>query len=386
MQDNGRLEPAKDAAESFVGELNASLGDRVGIVGYHDRSFIYRVNGEYLSSNFAAANSTIENGFGDQGWTAMNEGLYSMNLIYDFKSTYSRKKYAVLLADGHNACSGCDVDERDEETKRYAKIANESGITVFTVGYADHEWEVDEQLMKDVASATGGEYYFTDNEDELENIFEDIANTMVHQKQIVYSPGSMNLSAGGTVFKPYIPGSSDHIANASGWPNINDPTAPARFSFTISLQDEERLNLTAYEMACEQWETTSSAKKHNGSEYYITRCSEVNEDPASFDTVDPSKIVTFTTEDTMSDVNSTLDDSKWFQANLSTVMAPYVNNTTGDLTLAENQAILAVQYSDQQRMILLLEVGQASYENDLTHVVDVQVDDVRIQEKDEKNS
>jgi Mg-chelatase subunit ChlD len=390
MYDNGRIWPAKAAAKSFVGELNATIGDRVGLVGYDDHSYMYRINGRSLSSSFDDVNDTIDSNFDHYSFTAMNEGLYTMNLIYDFKSSYSQKKYAILLADGHNACDheidDCSERELDTETKQFAQMADESGIKIFTVGYANSESQVDEELMRYVASATGGEYFFTSNEGELEKIFENIADTIVERKQIVYDPGSMGLAAGGSTFKPYIPGATDHIANVSGWHNINDPTAPARFSFTITLEDGEPLNLSAYRMECDRWETTGSAKRHNGTEYYVTRCAEVKDDPDSIETIHPSRFVTFSNESTMADVERELDDSRWYQANLSTVMAPYVNNTTGDLTLAENQAILAVQYSDQQRMILLLEVGQASYENDLTHVVDVQVDDVRIQEKDEKNS
>jgi hypothetical protein len=63
MYDNGRIWPAKAAAKSFVGELNATIGDRVGLVGYDDHSYMYRINGRSLSSSFDDVNDTIDSNF-----------------------------------------------------------------------------------------------------------------------------------------------------------------------------------------------------------------------------------------------------------------------------------------------------------------------------------
>ncbi|MFW6384534.1 MAG: hypothetical protein ACOCY7_00165, partial [Halodesulfurarchaeum sp.] len=235
---------------------------------------------------------------------------------------------------------------------------------------------------------TDGEYYFADDETELEDVFGDIAKSITSRKKVVHDPASMKLVTGGSTYRPKIPTSPDYVANYSGFLNVNDPAAAANFSFTFGLENGEPLNLTSYKYECDEWELTGDVKVNNtsGEQYYVTRCAEINDSADSQTTITGTDIHVYTSGDTTSDVKDDLGETQWFQANFSEALEPYVNDSTDEFELESNQAIVGVNYSNGQRMLLLLEIGRNQGENDLTHVVDVTIDDVEIEEKDEQSS
>jgi hypothetical protein len=381
----------KNSSKLFVGYLNNSL-DRVGIVGYStyfsgDATY-HLTDEEYLSNSFNnggnQVNETIddlENGYG----TRINKGIYKMLGMYDLTGSSNQDQIALLLTDGKNSNPSSDNDR----TINRSKDAAANDIVIHTVGFGKSD-DLNETLLQKVANITDGDYYYASNSTNLEEAFRDIVKSITSRKKVVHDPASMELVAGST-FRPNIPTSPDYVADYNGTLNINDPSANAKFSFTFGLENGQPLNLTAYKYECEDdgWELTGAVKVKNTSDedqnqYYVTRCADINNN-ATPEEVTAEDIHVFTDGDPTSDVNDTddgLGETKWYQANYSEVLKPYVTNGTFDLK--SNQAIVGVNYSNGQRMLLLLKIGRNRADNDLTHVVDVKIDDVEVKEKDEQ--
>jgi Mg-chelatase subunit ChlD/FlaG/FlaF family flagellin (archaellin) len=388
--DPDKIEDAKEGAKLLVGFLNGSIPDRIALVGYDDTAYRYSVNSQYFSSELGYVNSTIDSNFDHFGWTRINRGLNEMLALYDFKSTDTRPKYAVLLTDGTNECytDSCEYDglsqgDLDDLTMARAKEAARNNISIYTIAYGGG---ADEDLLDDIAQETEGESYIAGTEEELKDVFEEIAKKISTRKKIVYDPSSMSLISGGSVFKPFVP-ESEYVANYSDYVNINDPSIRAQFSFTFAMDDGEPLNLTAYKYKCDKWEFTGTVdqNKSTGENFYRTRCTDINQS-APKEEIDGSSIVLYTNGDKEQDLKNHLGESEWYQKNLSKVLDPFINDTSGEFNLSKNTAIVAINYSDGQRMVMLLEIGQSAQSQDLSYIVDVKIDNVQVQEKDERNS
>jgi Mg-chelatase subunit ChlD len=378
---NRKLDSMTDASKLFIGFLNSSM-DQVGAVGYTDYGMYHLVDDEYyLTDDFDGMNSTLDSKVDDRSGTHINRGLYKMLTLYDLTSNFNRDQYVVLLTDGENDYSGLD-----DKTVDRAEQAAANDIQIYTVGFGEKSY-LNEPLLKQVASISDGEYHYAKNRSELQEVFRDIAKSISSRKKVVHDPASMKLATSGSTFRPKIPTSPDYVANYSGFLNVNDPAAAANFSFTFGLENGEPLNLTSYKYECDEWELTGGVKVNNttGEQYYVTRCAEINGSADSETTITGTDIHVYTSGNTTSDVKDDLGETQWFQANFSEVLDPYVNDSTDEFELESNQAIVGINYSNGQRMLLLLEIGRNQGENDLTYVVDVSIDDVEIEEKDEQS-
>lgn len=159
-----------DATRSFIGELNASDAlephqrDRAAVIEFNSNS--HRVHG--LSTDLEAVNDSVENNIG--GGTNMAAGLEAGVNELDANSR-DADRIIVLLSDGFN-----DPSEHDDGTLEAAENAANSGITIYTIGLGDG---ADEELLKEVAHTTGGEYRHADNAEDLMDIFDGIAEDVI---------------------------------------------------------------------------------------------------------------------------------------------------------------------------------------------------------------
>ena len=176
-----RLEALKDVASEFiVGRPN----DRIGLVEYAGESYtktpITSDKAIVLRSlNEIKYNTIIEGG------TAIGMGLAtSVNRLKDSKA---KSKVIILLTDGVNNSGFIDP-------KIASELAVEYGIKVYTIGlgtngmalspytinangtfqYARVQVEIDEELLKEIASVTGGKYFRATNNKKLAEIYEEI--------------------------------------------------------------------------------------------------------------------------------------------------------------------------------------------------------------------
>lgn len=146
------------ASKRFTGALID--GDRAGVVDFDSSSQLRQP----LTTDFGAVNNSIDrvNSFGG---TVIEGGLEEALDEYEANSNASRAKIAILLTDGQNGGSNSEV-------RNQAQRADDLNVTVYTIGFGG----ANDQLLRDVADTTGGNFTFVNDVNDLPNVFARIAN------------------------------------------------------------------------------------------------------------------------------------------------------------------------------------------------------------------
>ncbi len=173
-----RLEAAKNVAIDFV---NKRLTDRIGIVIFSGESFTQCP----LTTDHAVLITAIENirnGLLEDG-TAIGSGLGTS--VDRLRTSQSKSKVVILLTDGENNGGLIDPQTAKEIAKAFAiKVYT---IGVGTDGYAPQPVQtpmgvvmqngkvsIDEKLLKEIASETGGKYFRAKDNEGLTGIYDEI--------------------------------------------------------------------------------------------------------------------------------------------------------------------------------------------------------------------
>ncbi len=176
-----RLDALKSVAEEFIRDRQ---GDRIGLVVYAGESFtktpITSDKSLVLQSlEDIEYNNILENG------TAIGSGLATA--VNRLKDSEAESKVIILLTDGVNNSGFIDPNTASE-------LAVEFGIKVYTIGvgsngmalspvailpngrfqFGNVQVEIDEELLKEIASVTNGKYFRATDNEKLEQIYEEI--------------------------------------------------------------------------------------------------------------------------------------------------------------------------------------------------------------------
>jgi Ca-activated chloride channel homolog len=176
-----RLDATKSVAEEFI---KGRPGDRIGLVVYAGESFTKTPITSDKSIVLDALadieyNNILENG------TAIGSGLATA--VNRIKESDAESKVIILLTDGVNNAGFIDPITASE-------LAMEFGIKVYTIGvgsngmalspmailpngrfqYGNVQVEIDEKLLNEIASSTGGKYFRATDNEKLEAIYEEI--------------------------------------------------------------------------------------------------------------------------------------------------------------------------------------------------------------------
>jgi len=173
-----RLEAAKEVATKFV---SGRENDRMGLVVFSGESFTLcplTLDRAVLMNQI----QTIQSGIIEDG-TAIGLGL--ANAINRLKDSKAKSRIIILMTDGVN-----NKGEIDPVTA--ADMAQSLGIRVYTIGigtrgmapypvetmfgieYQQMEVEIDEAILSDVATRTGGKYFRATNNMELKTVYDEI--------------------------------------------------------------------------------------------------------------------------------------------------------------------------------------------------------------------
>ncbi len=166
--DGQKLTGAKNAAKLFVANMNSSL-DKVGLVSFATIATL-RNN---LTNNFTQINNSI-NSLTAEGYTDLGDGiLYSVNEL-NVRGRNSTLKFIVLLSDGNPnlPTKKHNPNYPIEYALDAAQNASQQGYAIYTIGLGS---DVNETLMRQIATITGGKYYFAPTSSELEEIFLNIS-------------------------------------------------------------------------------------------------------------------------------------------------------------------------------------------------------------------
>lgn len=175
-----RLSALKKVASDFIRERP---NDRIGLVAYAGESFtktpITSDKGIVLSSLREISYGDLEDG------TAIGMGLATS--VNRLKESQAKSKVIILLTDGVNNSGFI-------EPLTAADLAVEYDIKTYTIGlgtngnalspiaynadgsfrYGMRQVEIDEDLLKEIAGLTGGEYFRATDNEKLEEIYDEI--------------------------------------------------------------------------------------------------------------------------------------------------------------------------------------------------------------------
>jgi Ca-activated chloride channel family protein len=174
-----RLEAAKQVALDFISERHS---DRFGLVVYAGESFTQCP----LTTDHKVVKNLlkeVKDGLIEDG-TAIGMGLATS--ISRLQESDAESKVVILLTDGENNAGFIDPMTAVE-------IAEEFGVKVYTIGvgsygtapypttdiwgratHIDIEVNIDEELLINIAEATGGMYFRADSKDKLKKIYDQI--------------------------------------------------------------------------------------------------------------------------------------------------------------------------------------------------------------------
>ena len=177
-----RLEAVKKVAADFI---KNRPNDRIGLVVYAGESY---TRTPVTSDKLMVLQSLAEvqyNGYVLQDGTAIGIGLATA--INRLKESQAKSKVIILLTDGVNNVGSLDPISA-------AEIAKEYGIKVYTIGvgtsgvanfpvakdaagnlvFQPQKVEIDESLMKQIATITKGKYFRANSNEKLELIYKEI--------------------------------------------------------------------------------------------------------------------------------------------------------------------------------------------------------------------
>lgn len=168
-----RMTAMKSVLVDFVRKRE---GDRLGLVLFADHGYLHTP----LSLDIKNLEAQIDQlALGLVGYmTAIGEGVAIATKT--FIDSEAPQRVMILLSDGSNTIGAV-------EPMAGAQLAKESGVTIYSVGLGAESmmaensfgdlyetnpaWDLDEELLTDIAQLTGGEYFRARSQDELAQVY-----------------------------------------------------------------------------------------------------------------------------------------------------------------------------------------------------------------------
>jgi hypothetical protein len=171
MEDNDHDNIRLTAAEAFVNMLSPKRGDQSGIVSWDDDIDF----ASPLTSNSSVTKMNIRN-IDSSGDSDLDTGLNAAISILDANTRGDESqssKAIIFLSDfeeGYTSSGGIGSPIDSAKSK---------GYRIFSIGLDIENETIQERTLKDMAIATGGQYYFSPSEEYLQDAFENMSQTVV---------------------------------------------------------------------------------------------------------------------------------------------------------------------------------------------------------------
>lgn len=155
---------------SLVKEFWAKMGknDKIGLVGFSNTGIKYS---ESLTNEESVVEGVIElfESQSDSGGTYMNNGIELAVELLEKETDTNVKKSIFILTDGYTS---------DQVSSAYLSELVEKNITIYTVGMGT----VSQSYLQNIASSTGGKYFYVRNSSGLSEIFIDFEDEIDYDK------------------------------------------------------------------------------------------------------------------------------------------------------------------------------------------------------------
>lgn len=172
------LRDAKNAANLFVDLMN--LGDMVGVVSFSSSSSVNYGLTEIIGTDIQTAAKAAIDSLSAGGGTNIGNGLTSGQNELDNNGSSIHPWSMILLSDGYGSLGNALDDIKPKKTK------------VNTIALGSH---ADEALLQDIASQTGGEYYFAPFADDLADIYSSLSGQVAGHQTLFSETGSVQQGA-----------------------------------------------------------------------------------------------------------------------------------------------------------------------------------------------
>jgi Ca-activated chloride channel homolog len=182
MEDNDPNNTRLTAAQEFVNMLSSKRGDQSGIVSWDDDIDF----ASPLTSNSTVTKMNILN-IDSSGDTDLDTALNAAISILDANTRGNgslSSKAIILLSDFEERYTSSGGIESPADS---AKI---KGYKIFSIGLNIENGTRQEEHLKDMANASGGQYYFSPSTENLQDAFDNISQTIVSNTE----PANVNVT------------------------------------------------------------------------------------------------------------------------------------------------------------------------------------------------
>lgn len=164
----------KIASRRFIDKLIE--GDQASVILFDSTPDLK----QRLTTNLTEAKSAANESLFAPSGTAINRalalGIDEFEWENEFNDTDSRTKNIVLLTDGENDVNGLSKEQMDSQTIEQAHRAADQNITIYVVGLGN----ADDELLREVADITGGEYHHVTDVEGLPTVVDRISDTTIN--------------------------------------------------------------------------------------------------------------------------------------------------------------------------------------------------------------
>ena len=218
MNQNGKIEGAKEAAKAYVAQMRP--GDQAGVMIYNTHVTYV----QQLTQDHAVLNQAID-GIKTSGDTAMYDALIAAE---DALKSVSGRKAIIAVTDGLDNRSSHKPDDVITGVKQ-------NSLSISTIGLGDASSKalggLNEQALKSLADQAGGSYSFAGDAKSLAALFQAYGRTLQSEYAITYiSPSKLrdgvnrsltvSLAGGGAAAAQthYNPGGVLPEVSSQSWP------------------------------------------------------------------------------------------------------------------------------------------------------------------------
>jgi Mg-chelatase subunit ChlD len=352
------------AMQQFVGFLNASNGDHVGVVEFSgaDADVEWEIDDD---PQFGNVNDSLD--LDSTGGTPLTEAiLEGEDQLLDGGND---EKVMVLLTDGQPSYYD------DDDIVDAARDNLDDDVSIQTVGLGSG---ADEQLLKDIASVTDGNYSKVGEADQLEETFRKIAGSVTDRQVNI-------IEYKNTTVEVEVDTSSVTLSG-----NANDPTNDTRPSKVIDIADLQGasddelekyvgtlVNARAETRSCSGNTTFDTTTGPDGETYEEVTC---NATSGTFDDVGNANDATHKIYvDGESLPSSSEFDTGWFKEDsFGDVIDDYESDTgktlvddgANEFDLGENDAIMVVKTNSSNDDTDYVVLHFEAYDTDVDYDVD----------------
>ncbi len=176
MNENGKLEAAKNAARAYVEQMRP--GDQVGVLAFNDRTqYVQPITADKSALNAAISRLSAQDN------TAMFDALVQGVTIF---GSGAGRRTIIVMTDGMDNRSTNNADN-------VISHIGPAGLTISTIGFGDPSLGtsqyagIDEPRLKSLADRAGGLYAYANDAASLRKIYEQYARVLQNEYAITYT-------------------------------------------------------------------------------------------------------------------------------------------------------------------------------------------------------